>query len=565
MIREQEQRHREPTPDADFADSRSALATGALGRIGSDGNPEVVAILAGLLEARDGSIQFAAALELERLGPKARPAVPALVKALKSPIQGVRFQSSQALGKIGNLDARTIMPALIAALDDEDRHVRTHAAQALAAYGAEAKAAVPKMVRLLWEFGPEFEVARSLGRIGPDAALAVPPLLFYLDVTEPPERDQTREAIDRIMPRTAGVTVAGSIAALKAGDPAARARAAYELGRLIEAGPPPGEGVDALGEALGHPSPLVRQMAAAMLCRLGPRAAPAGPALIRAARDPDESVVRLITVALSRAAAELPGAIPALAELMKHRSGEVRRWAAGALAWAGPRGAPGVPAMIAGLEGQDIPTRASILAALSKLVPWHEAIVPALFKAFDDPSDQVRMAAVNALGAHVNVRRDVVMPALLRAMDDPSQGVRFEAGSSLGRIRPAGIVLPTLIEKLKEGKPNTRQAAVGAGGSCATRDLDPEVARRTVEALAAALADRDPEVRSSAASCLKTFGAAAGSAVPALRAAMNDPDRRVRDNASDALQWIATCESAGSSKRLMPRAAPSPAATSPAT
>ena len=107
------------------------------------------------------------------------------MKALKSPYQGVRFSSSDALGKIGGPDVLAVLPALIAALDDEDRWVRTHAAQALGPFGSAAKEAVPKIVRLLWEFGPGSEVATSLGRIGPDAAIAVPPLLVFLDVTEP--------------------------------------------------------------------------------------------------------------------------------------------------------------------------------------------------------------------------------------------------------------------------------------------------------------------------------------------------------------------------------------------
>ena len=73
----QEQAHRGPSPGDDYANSPGGVATEALGKIGSEGNPEVVAILAGLLEARDGPIQFAAALALERLGSKAKPAVPA--------------------------------------------------------------------------------------------------------------------------------------------------------------------------------------------------------------------------------------------------------------------------------------------------------------------------------------------------------------------------------------------------------------------------------------------------------------------------------------------------------
>jgi HEAT repeat protein len=134
----------------------------------------------------------------------------------------------------------------------------------------------------------------------------------------------------------------------------------------------------------------------------------------------------------------------------------------------------------------------------------------------------------------------VVLPALLKTMNDPSGGVRFRVSDWLGRIRPAQVVLPTLIERLKQGEPNTRTAAAGAlWYLCDARDRDPQVARRAVEALAAALADRDPEVRSGAAWSLMRFGADARTAEPALRSATNDPDRRVRDNASATLRAIA--------------------------
>jgi HEAT repeat protein len=132
------------------------------------------------------------------------------------------------------------------------------------------------------------------------------------------------------------------------------------------------------------------------------------------------------------------------------------------------------------------------------------------------------------------------MPALLKAMNDPSWDVRYQVGRGLGMIRPAPVILPPLIERLKQGEPNTRKAAAGAlWYLCDARDRDPEVAWRAVEALAAALADRDPEVRSGAAWSLMRFGADARTAEPALRSAMNDPDRRVRDNASAALRAIA--------------------------
>lgn len=202
-----------------------------------------------------------------------------------------------ALGQIGGPDVRAVLSALMAALEDEDEEVRFNIAQAIAQYGAEAKAAVPGIVELLWKSGRP-NVARSLGRIGPDATVAIPPLLYW-DVEEPYWSDMFREAMEKIMPRTPGATVAGSIVAMMAGAPG-RPRAAYDLGRLIEKPPHPHEAVAALGDALGDPDPLVRRIAAAMLGRLAPTAPDAGPPLSRAARDPDGSVRRLAVWGLGR-------------------------------------------------------------------------------------------------------------------------------------------------------------------------------------------------------------------------------------------------------------------------
>jgi hypothetical protein len=65
------------------------------------------------------------------------------------------------------------------------------------------------------------------------------------------------------MPRSPGATIAGWIAAMRAGD---------ELGGLIEEPPHPAQAVAALGEALDDPDPLVRQIAAAVLGGLAPTA-----------------------------------------------------------------------------------------------------------------------------------------------------------------------------------------------------------------------------------------------------------------------------------------------------
>jgi HEAT repeat protein len=535
VIRAREQARRGPSPAEDDNGSQATLATEALGKIGSDGDPEAVAILGVLLEAEDGAIASNAAAALRHLGPNAKPAIPALVKGLKSRHQGVRFSSSEALAQIGGPEVLAVKPALVAALDDEDRWVRIHAAEALGGMGAAAREAVPKMVRLLWEYGPDHEMAKSLGRIGPGAATAVPPLLAFLDGADGPTRDEIQAALDQIMPRVEGATIADSIAALKASDTDERSCAIYELGRLVEGSPRPGEGMVALTRTLDDPDPAVRRMATAVLGHLARRATIAGLALARAARDPDESVRMLAIPGLGRA-----GASPVLAGMLKDPSDEVRLRAADGLGRLGPRAAKAAPAMIAALEGQGTRTRAAMLSALGRIGAKDAAAFPTLLASLDDPAAEIRQAAARALGGLVGSHRDAVLPALLKAMNDPSWNVRLWVGEGLGKVRPARIVLPRLIEALKGDRPNARKTAAGALGElCGARDRDPETTRRAAEALAVALADRDPDVRSSAIWALRLLGADARPAESALRATLNDPNRNVRDHASAALQAIA--------------------------
>jgi HEAT repeat protein len=112
-------------------DSAGYLATQAVGLIAAEGNSDAIALLARLVADPRASVAPEASWMLFRLGPKARPAVPALVKGLKDPRQVVRANSAVALGKIGGPEVRAVLPDLKAALEDEDHAVRQFAAAAM--------------------------------------------------------------------------------------------------------------------------------------------------------------------------------------------------------------------------------------------------------------------------------------------------------------------------------------------------------------------------------------------------------------------------------------------------
>jgi HEAT repeat protein len=62
--------------------------------------PEVIQALIGRLGDRDANVREAAAFALGAIGGPARPAVPALRRALRDPTAGVKAAAAEALGKI---------------------------------------------------------------------------------------------------------------------------------------------------------------------------------------------------------------------------------------------------------------------------------------------------------------------------------------------------------------------------------------------------------------------------------------------------------------------------------
>lgn len=94
-----------------------------------DGRP-LSAYLADLAEAAAPYTRNNAAYSIARMGPAAKAAVPALIRALKDPEAAVRFPVCIALREIGP-DAREAVPALTEALEDRSDDVAAMARRAL--------------------------------------------------------------------------------------------------------------------------------------------------------------------------------------------------------------------------------------------------------------------------------------------------------------------------------------------------------------------------------------------------------------------------------------------------
>ena len=85
------------------------------------------------------------------------PAVPALVRSLRSPDTLVRQQAALALGQIGVADEA--VPALAAALSDSEWTVRRQAAIALGQIGEPARSAEDELRRCRHDSHPQVRKA----------------------------------------------------------------------------------------------------------------------------------------------------------------------------------------------------------------------------------------------------------------------------------------------------------------------------------------------------------------------------------------------------------------------
>ena len=222
------------------------------------------AALADGLGAPEASVRMAAAWALERLGPGARSADPALLEGLRGdPEPGVRAAAARALGALEPAGA-PVVPVLLEALDDPHEAVRHAAARALSDPRL-SDADIPRLARALQSDDPYVVgfAAWRLGNLGERARPAVPALVETLD--QPGVHAVTFAALARIGPGAADA-VPALVEELSSPDGGRRWRAAKGLGRI---GPGASGGVPALIATMEEdPSEWVRAHAARALGRI---------------------------------------------------------------------------------------------------------------------------------------------------------------------------------------------------------------------------------------------------------------------------------------------------------
>jgi HEAT repeat protein len=188
----------EPVIDALIEALHANNNPGAAARVLGDFGPASARAIPDLLpylEDRDAGPNAIQALG--KIGNPDPGAIRALRRILSDPTSHLRGQAAVTLGQLGAVEA---IPDLATALDASRKYDRILAAKALGRMGQEAAAAVPALTRLLQDRDRDVRRAgvEALGRIGPAAAEAAPEIARQLQSSDGRLKESAEEALARI-------------------------------------------------------------------------------------------------------------------------------------------------------------------------------------------------------------------------------------------------------------------------------------------------------------------------------------------------------------------------------
>jgi predicted Zn finger-like uncharacterized protein len=336
----------------------------------------------------DPTVRGTAAFALAAIGPEAAPAVPLLIKALKS--QGdemLRVRAAYALGEIGP-GAKEALGPLREALDDKKPSVRLHAAQALWAIDPKAEQVVPALTRLL----EEKELDTSL-------LVAAVETLSKIGSKGPPDVELIK------LLRTKAVPALTQI--IGDSDEALQLSAISALGALgVEGREGVAKLIDMLREAdsqtrLAAIDALVKIAAAEKEAHVAVRAKTAFAALAFIAKvDSNQTVARAANMAMTRIGQPVGADVPGLLEVAGDKNQPLlyRASAAQVLSLVGQDAKGHVEAMCKLLTTDQAAVRMLVADALGALGPDGKTAIAPLLQALKDDDVIVRVAVVQALG-----------------------------------------------------------------------------------------------------------------------------------------------------------------------
>jgi HEAT repeat protein len=478
--------------------------------------------LAQQLSAAEIPARREAAYQLNRLGPAAKPALTALIKALDDPDKQVWSSAIAAIAALGP-EAKDAIPALIAALDTsgqrgrrqrDGRQMLMRTAFALSRIGP---ASIPPLVEALQkdDLGLRIGAARALGPFGAEARAAIPLLINNLADGRDPVREETALALGAIGPE-AGPALIAALADLEA------RRRAGAVQALAQITPPFRAAGATVAEVLGkEKDPAVRVALLAALPKLSADPAASLPFLIPAILGEDETQRHAALNAVLGERALRSAVLPLLATSLKDKAPPVRERAAHALGRFGPEAAPVLPAL---LEATRAAGGAPVFAdALAQIGP---AVLPTLLQALQTgkPEDSAWiLRALRGFGSPA-------VPVLSEALKHASPAVRAAAASTLGAMgRDAADAVNPLFVLTEDASPEVQAAALRA---LVAQRAD---SGRLKPLLQTALASKNVDVRKAGAAGTAALGGAAQLGVQGLLDLLADDDAMGRVAAVQAL------------------------------
>ncbi len=514
--------------------------------VGAEDAPAQIEKLTKQLTVSEVPARRDAAYQLGKMGAAAKPAVPALIKALQDQDKQVWFFALGALTELGP-DAREALPALIEDLSrksrggrDRERNQRmVRTAYALSRLGPEA---IPPLIATLGsdDSAARAGAARALGGMGPQAGAAIPALLANFNHGEVFVRQEAIDALALIGPAALGPVTE----ALGWNEPLQRTSAVLTLAQLGSAAK---NAESALTEMLAKETDAdVRMAALTALARVSTDPAKAVPLLVAAAKDDNAAVRHAAINALCGSRPLRRPAVAPLAALLKDDNAAVRQRAAQALGRLGPDAVEALPALLAATRAAEgDPAFAdplaqigpaalpALLTALKEANATNSAwilrtlrgfgapAVPVLVEALQQPDATIRVSAAGALGAMGRDAASAASPlfALAETGEAVVQAAALRALTALSAER--GRLKPMLLSALKSPVPELRKA--GAAGLAALG----EATALGADGLLVLLGDDDPPIRLAAVQALGQLGEKAASAVPALMGRLDDPALQV--------------------------------------
>jgi len=510
--------------------------------------PDIKALIVEL-EGNDEAKQELAAHELGELGPVAKSAVPALIKAIKTDSVALRSEAIIALGKMGP-EASAAVPELAKVLRSNSIILKFNALKALRHIGPGSKPAATQIATLLESNNSYIKVA---------AAWA----LWSVDPVNQENRDQViKVLISSLETPINEVRSNAAVALSEIGAPAvkpllAKLKTKYKGNHTVEC-----------------------QQICDVFAQMGVQGEAAIPTLLKALTVEDTSLVWRAAHALGQIHSNPKEVVPALTPLLTNSSAEVRATAAIALGNFGAEAKSAVPALSKLLSDSDLNVKLDAAAALGSIGPEASAAVPQLSKAMQAGPNALTLTSASALAAigeasvpalnellsknsplkllaihvigEIGTGSAASIPELVKLVKSPDADIRETAIISLGEIGPAAMKAePELIEIMKNGTGKTRNTAVYALSKIGSKKAlpffkkyaasqsederfnlvcswallrenpkDPETVKAALPGLIKILSDEKTLIRREAANAISMTGPLAKSATPSLSKAL---------------------------------------------